>query len=104
MSENNPYSHPLQESFGVGQYADGTESTPPATPTKTPHTAQTSHFFSPSSNPRALFAQTAGTNVPMMGGTDVAQMHAIMQLQAQMLVRKFKNFQKFSKIFKKNRY
>jgi hypothetical protein len=81
----------------------GAESTPPATPTKTPHTTQTSHFFSPSSTPRALFPQTGGHNAPMVGG-DVAQMHAIMQLQAQMLVscflkRIFENFQKKSDRF-----
>lgn len=87
MSAEVPYQQSsLHESF-VAQAHGLAESTPPATPTKTPHTAQTSHFFSPTSTPRALFPQAHAANQPATG--DVAQMHAIMQLQAQMLVRPF---------------
>jgi hypothetical protein len=60
--------------------AQAVDATPPQTPTKTPHTNQTSHFFSPTSTPRALFPQAHTAH------HDVSQMHAILQLQSQMLV------------------
>lgn len=84
MNTAHPYqplhSSSLNESL-LAQSVDAAISTPPQTPTKTPHTNQTSHFFSPTSTPRALFPQAHTAH------HDVSQMHAILQLQSQMLVR-----------------